>query len=643
MKVCPQCAREYDANTKFCLEDGVALVDKEQRAKDPLIGVYVDRDRQYQITAVLGEGGMGKVYKGRQESVGRDVAIKTLHKQLLENEQLLSRFKREAKTACALKHQHSVEVNTFGQIEAPGKPYDGIPYMVMEFVTGKPLTKAIEQSKRLDEARSIHIMLQVCEVLEEAHRLGIVHRDLKPDNIVLTERGRNKDYVKILDFGIAKIKDESEGGTGTKLTQAGTVFGTPQYLSPEQAAGTPVDHRSDIYSMGIILYEMLTGRVPFHADSAVGFLLKHVSETPVPPRQFEPSANISEEMERIILKAIEKDPAHRHQSVSELGDALQAIQPNARSTASHTPLPGAMGGVGATMRPGGPPPGMVSGQAPTMMPGGTPPGMVNPASNTGNGTLQPVVVHTPAPAGSGKGALIAVLSVLILGGGGAGAYLFLNGKSKKTDAASASIVAPTPTPATPAGTPPTTPNPVANGNPTPVTPNPVNPTPVTPNPVNPVGETPQPVNPTPVTPNPVNPTPVNPTPAVPAAELVTVTFRSKPKGADVLINGAKACTTPCNFELAAKTPVSVAFMKDGFIPETKLLTPNGDQDFGANLKPAEFGSEPSEPSGDKGSSDTSAEDEAKKAAAKKAADEAKKAAIKKKLEGGSFLKGATGD
>jgi serine/threonine-protein kinase len=657
MKVCPSCNTEYDDGTKFCLEDGTRTVDKEQKAKDALIGQFVDKDRHFQVVSLLGEGGMGKVYKGRQEAVGRDVAIKTLHKELLDKEQIAKRFQREARAASKLRHQNAIEVFAFGQIEAPKQPFDGMPYMVMEFVSGKSLHKTIQEAGKLTEARATHIMLQVCDVLEEAHTQGIIHRDLKPENIVLTERSRNKDFVKVLDFGIAKLLQEEEAG-GTKLTKAGTVFGTPEYLSPEQASGTAVDHRSDIYSLGIILYEMLSGKVPFHADTAVGLLIKHVNEAPKPLREFAPSAGISEGMERIVMKALAKDPAERQQSVAELGDALRALSaPVPARAAAAAVLP-------ATMIPGGPPPGVAAPRTTnppvlpaTMVPSGPPPGTAAPAPsaranhaapvtaqvNPAPRTLEPMVLsQSPAQAKGGGGAVWAAVALaVLLGGGGAGAYFFYL-KDHPEFFGGAPLQA---TPAAPSQAQATSPAPVTappvaqanNAAPAPLSP---------PNPAQ-----------APTAPSPVQP---------PAAAQVTLKFDSSPRGAEVLLNGALIGVTPAEFAVpSSPTPIKIEIRKTGFASFTQEVIPspslppiaaklveekaaisasvppkannNGTSNSGTTPKPGETapstGVVPVKPAGE-----SEAEKLRKKELARQREEEAerqrKKDLIKKKLEGG---------
>jgi serine/threonine protein kinase/outer membrane biosynthesis protein TonB len=602
MKICPNCNTEYSDETKFCLEDGTRTVDKDQKAKDPLIGLFIDKDMQYQIISLLGEGGMGKVYKGRQESMNRDVAIKTLHKELLDKEHIAKRFRREALAASKLRHANAIDVYTFGQVEAPGKSYDDMPYMVMEFVSGKELTKVIKEAGRLDPARTCRIMLQICDVLEEAHNQGIVHRDLKPDNIVLTTRGKNSDFVKVLDFGIAKMMQEEEAG-GTKLTKAGTVFGTPQYLSPEQASGVPVDHRSDLYTMGIILYEIVTGRVPFQADTAVGFLLKHVSETPIPPRQFEPSADISPEMEAIILKAISKEPKDRFQSAGEMADALRTIQASVGTGASNsgsipvpasTMMPGGLppgmvrantGAPASTVMPGGLPPGMVQGgasvPASTMMPGGLPPGMVQastPVNSVGTGTLEPMVITpgTQTP-GKGKTGLIAgvVIALAVAGGGvfygisqvkdAAQTVAAINHSNDNTVAAN-----PTPTVTPPVATAPT------------VTPQPIDdPTKPVEKPIEKPTEKPIKANEKPTekpTEKPVEKPEVK-------ASKVTINFRSKPKGVTVFdSNGRKLGSTPFEMDFTeSENAVTVNFTDENGDTKTKTFVPDSDQDVAASF------------------------------------------------------------
>lgn len=270
---------------------------------------------RYEILQKLGEGGMGVVYKAMQTSVERIVALKILHPHMTVNEEAVKRFQREAKTTSKLRHINSIHIYDFG-VE------DNLSYLVMEYIEGESLDDVIRKSGPLDVPHFANIVRQVCYALAEAHDLGIVHRDLKPSNIYLSRKRDGAEEVKVLDFGIAKVVGEQQGMT--RLTQTGMIIGTPQYMSPEQVEGMPLDHRSDIYSLGIIMYELLTGETPFQADTPFQLLMKHVKEKPVPPRKFRPNRAIPEAVEKIVLKALEKDPAKRFQSINELRESLEA-------------------------------------------------------------------------------------------------------------------------------------------------------------------------------------------------------------------------------------------------------------------------------------------------------------------------------
>ncbi len=270
---------------------------------------------RYEILQKLGEGGMGVVYKAMQTSVERIVALKILHPQMTVNEEALKRFQREAKTTSKLRHVNSIHIYDFG-VE------DNLSFLVMEYIEGESLDDVIRKSGPLGLPRFANIIRQVCYALAEAHELGIVHRDLKPGNIYLSRKRDGSEEVKVLDFGIAKVVGEQQNVT--RLTQTGMIIGTPQYMSPEQVEGIPLDHRSDVYSLGIIMYELLTGETPFQAETPFQLLMKHVKEKPVPPRKFRPNLAIPEAVEKIVLKALEKDPAKRFQSISELQQSLEA-------------------------------------------------------------------------------------------------------------------------------------------------------------------------------------------------------------------------------------------------------------------------------------------------------------------------------
>lgn len=270
-------------------------------------------DGKYEIGELIGEGGMGTVYKARHLSLHRTVAIKVMHREILMRPKAAARFEREARAASQLNHRNSVQVLDFGEER-------GMYYIVMEYVDGYDLGDVIHADGILSETRASRIMVQVCAALARAHDAGVIHRDLKPDNVVLTE-GRDDDghateLVKVCDFGIAKIQWGEPGERSATITEAGDITGTPHFMSPEQCQALEMDARSDIYSCGVILYNMVTGDVPFDAPTPVNIMVMHVAHAPKPPREMNPG--VSEEMERIILQAMSKDPAARQEDAREL-------------------------------------------------------------------------------------------------------------------------------------------------------------------------------------------------------------------------------------------------------------------------------------------------------------------------------------
>jgi serine/threonine protein kinase len=277
---------------------------------------------RYRLLEVIGEGGMGRVYRALQLATGETVALKLLHPDVASDAQIAQRFKREAKLTTELTHPHIIKVVEFGEL-------DGRLFLAMELIAGKSLASIIERGgsargRRLSVKRTLAIMGPVLDALEYAHGRGVVHRDLKPENImVIPQRGLfARDGVKLLDFGIAKLGERAQAKT-QKLTQHGLVLGTPGYMSPEQAVGHEADVRSDLYSCGVMLYQMLTGRRPFEADSGVEVLVMHLNAPPRPLRTVARSARIPASLDGVVLRALAKKPAERFQTAHELRHALE--------------------------------------------------------------------------------------------------------------------------------------------------------------------------------------------------------------------------------------------------------------------------------------------------------------------------------
>ncbi|MGA9771927.1 MAG: bifunctional serine/threonine-protein kinase/formylglycine-generating enzyme family protein [Blastocatellia bacterium] len=306
MKKCPKCAQTYEDRQEVCPVDKSALI-----IVDPMIGRLLDN--RYQIVSKIGEGGMGAIYKAVHSEMGRTCAIKLMTAISAGNEDAVARFKREAKMASRIDNPHAVIIYDFGVAEG------GMLFLAMEFIDGKPLSRAMAEQRMLPIDRVVHITNQIAEGLAAAHALEIVHRDLKPDNIMITRKGSDHDYVKVLDFGIAKtVTDDGEGAEN--LTKTGFVLGTPVYMSPEQLLGEKLDPRSDIYSLAIIVYQMLGGQLPFTGDNPQSVMMKRITSNPVPLRSIAPT--VTEAIEQVVMDGLAREPENRTPTVETFAKAL---------------------------------------------------------------------------------------------------------------------------------------------------------------------------------------------------------------------------------------------------------------------------------------------------------------------------------
>jgi serine/threonine-protein kinase len=300
------------------MADGSAQASATPRSgsgADPLIGRLIN-DR-FKVVALVARGGMGKVYRAEQAPLGRTCALKVLNPKYAgdHDPEFHKRFFLEASIASKLTHPNTVTIFDYGRSD------DDIYYMAMEYLEGRTLHRAIREEGTFSEERTAHVARQVCRSLREAHSLGVIHRDLKPANIFLVEHADEHDFVKVLDFGLVKNVENP----GEDLTQAGLFMGSPKYMAPEQIKGDKVDGRTDIYSLGIIMYEMVTGKVPFDRPNSVHIMMAHVNEPPPPMRSINPDIQINPPSEELILRCLAKDPDQRYPSMEYLLNSLKSV------------------------------------------------------------------------------------------------------------------------------------------------------------------------------------------------------------------------------------------------------------------------------------------------------------------------------
>ena len=313
MKICPVCSTEYADDVKFCPNDGQTLRSAAQ-ASDLVGQVVADR---YHVVKKLGEGGMGQVYLAEHVKMGRRSAIKVMNPSMVHDPDAIARFNREASNASRITHPNVCAIYDFG--ETP----DGLIYLAMEFIEGEPLTDLLEREGALPLSRATGIFLQTADALQAAHDLGIVHRDLKPDNIMLTRKKGGGDTVKVVDFGIAKAVGGDQAGQ--KVTKTGLVVGTPEFMSPEQLSGDTLDGRSDLYSLALVFYRMLSGKLPFEATTAQETMIKRLTDEPTKLVEARPDLSFPAGLQPVLDTALARTPIERYQTVAKFAADVAAV------------------------------------------------------------------------------------------------------------------------------------------------------------------------------------------------------------------------------------------------------------------------------------------------------------------------------
>ena len=391
LKICPQCGTEYELDQRFCPKDGSTL--KTQGQANDLVGSIINKS--YHVLRKLGEGGMGTVYLAEHVKMGRKSAVKVMNPGMVNDADAISRFNREASNASKISHPNVAAVYDFGETE------DGLIFLAMEFVEGPSLTSVIKELGALPPARAANIARQAADALAVAHEMGIVHRDLKPDNIMLAKNRDGTDCVKVVDFGIAKAANNE----AQKVTKTGLVVGTPEYMSPEQLAGDNLDGRSDTYSLGLVAFNMLTGKLPFPAETVQESMIMRLTDRPRPLSEMKSDVQWSPQIQSVLDKALERDLKLRYQTSGEFGrDFFRAVTGMRGSLKTSV--------IGAASLP---PTSVRSDHAHI--------GATHPIPATRVSTSTPSHSHAPVPAEKSKSnrpmiAAIAAVAVLAVGGGG---------------------------------------------------------------------------------------------------------------------------------------------------------------------------------------------------------------------------------